>query len=162
MISIAQLAAFALNLVVKLPMFAPDDPKCLYIAAPHYQGEQVSPGAFSDREVNVEKCSSDSTASSGDAFPARHWHNAADERPLPALLKKQTNNSNPEAMRYTPDYMGSDNSPYSREQRSPTIEESEQKVSQTTLLQAAAAIDVVGLPLVSHLCRVTPYMNNVQ
>ena len=88
-------------------------------------------------EIELEPCSSDSTASSGNAFSARHVDNVADERPLPALLKKQTNNSSMEETTFPEEI-----------DVSPKLNEENQTLSEATIRQASVAIEVVGLPLV--------------
>lgn len=129
---------------------------------PHFRGGLFSPHQSEGQpEVNVGRCSSDSTASSGDAFPARHWHNVADERPLPALLKKQTNNSNAEQSRSSEYDFGDGGdggdlarrpSRYSPVLASPE-ELNDEQVQKSALLLADQAIDVVGLPLVRRPAR---------
>lgn len=94
-----------------------------------------------DYEQEQEFCSSDSTASSGDIFPARHLHNAADDRPLPALLKRQTNNSSGGGSSHQENLPSADHSPESDGRDS-------QELPEAILRQAGIAIDVVGLPLV--------------
>ena len=102
-----------------------------YLADIFHQSEEIT-------EIELEPCSSDSTASSGDAFSARHTHNVADERPLPALLKKQTNNSSVEE------------APCPEENdQSSKLNDENQCLPEATVRLASVAIDVVGLPLVS-------------
>ncbi|KAM7535911.1 hypothetical protein Aperf_G00000096703 [Anoplocephala perfoliata] len=105
------------------------------------QTHSVETGGDLGREQEQEFCSSDSTASSGDVFPARHWHNAADERPLPALLKRQTNNSNGGGSSHQEKRPSANQSPKSDGRDS-------QELPEEILRQAGIAIDVVGLPLV--------------
>ncbi|KAM3185458.1 hypothetical protein ACTXT7_006310 [Hymenolepis weldensis] len=89
--------------------------------------------------------SSNSSRSSGSsAFQPRQWHSSVDERPLPALMKKQLNNSTHSS--------GSSNlEPLATEEKRSPKKDSEkhsQELSEATLRQAGTAIDVVGLPLV--------------
>ncbi|EUB59080.1 hypothetical protein EGR_06072 [Echinococcus granulosus] len=87
-------------------------------------------------ETNPEPCSFDSTASGEDAFPVHYGHNVADERPLPALLKKQANNCIEGTAQLEENCS------------SPKLDNECQGLSEATTRQAAVAIDVVGLPLV--------------
>ncbi|KAL5109500.1 hypothetical protein TcWFU_009757 [Taenia crassiceps] len=95
----------------------------------HYSNESVP-------ETDIESCFYDSTASCENAFPAQYGHNVADERPLPALQRKQTKNSAEEAIQLEENY------------GSPTLDNECQGLSEATTRQAAVAIDFAGLPLV--------------
>lgn len=97
-------------------------------------GKQYSTEA--EPETNPEPCSFDSTASGEDAFPVHYGHNVADERPLPALLKKQANNCIEGTAQLEENCS------------SPKLDNECQGLSEATTRQAAVAIDVVGLPLV--------------
>ncbi|VDD81478.1 unnamed protein product [Mesocestoides corti] len=97
-----------------------------------------------EAKIDLERGASDATATSGDAFQARHCHNAADERPLPTLLKKQANNNNNSEVLHSRQRDQSSPPP-----SSPKPDDHEQGLSEAVARQAAVAIDVVGLPLVT-------------
>nr|CDS27541.1 centrosomal protein of 104 kDa [Hymenolepis microstoma] len=105
------------------------------------QGELEQSYERDEQEVS----SFNSSRSSGSGvFQPNQWHISVDERPLPALMKKQLNNS-------THSSGSSNQEPLVKEEKfSPKKdgEKDNQELPEATLQQAGIAIDVVGLPLV--------------
>ncbi|VDM31474.1 unnamed protein product [Hydatigera taeniaeformis] len=97
-------------------------------------GEHYSTEA--EPETNMESCLTDPSASGVDSFSTHYGHNVADERPLPALLKRQTKSDTEGAFQLEENH------------KSPKQDNEFQGLSEGTKRQAAVAIDVVGLPLV--------------